>query len=67
MRPRDARGEHGSNMRPSDLQSDALPTKLSPLIKHHWPETKTRPWYGRGVPTNKNEQIDCAKLISTYG
>ncbi|CAN1229086.1 hypothetical protein LINPERPRIM_LOCUS3074 [Linum perenne] len=24
-------GERGSNMRPSDLQSDALPTELSPL------------------------------------
>ncbi|CAN1229088.1 hypothetical protein LINPERPRIM_LOCUS3075 [Linum perenne] len=24
-------GERGSNTRPSDLQSDALPTELSPL------------------------------------
>uniref|UniRef100_A0A2C9UDG6 Uncharacterized protein n=1 Tax=Manihot esculenta TaxID=3983 RepID=A0A2C9UDG6_MANES len=25
-------GERGSNTRPSDLQSDALPTELSPLV-----------------------------------
>uniref|UniRef100_A0A6N2L031 Uncharacterized protein n=1 Tax=Salix viminalis TaxID=40686 RepID=A0A6N2L031_SALVM len=25
-------GERGSNTRPSDLQSDALPTELSPLL-----------------------------------
>jgi hypothetical protein len=26
-------GERGSNTRPSDLQSDALPTELSPLMR----------------------------------
>ena len=29
-------GERGSNTRPSDLQSDALPTELSPLPAVNW-------------------------------
>ena len=28
-------GERGSNTRPSDLQSDALPTELSPQMKYY--------------------------------
>ncbi len=30
-------GERGSNTRPSDLQSDALPTELSPQVALHTP------------------------------
>ena len=29
-------GERGSNTRPSDLQSDALPTELSPLVYSYY-------------------------------
>ena len=32
-------GERGSNTRPSDLQSDALPTELSPLDELYNPST----------------------------
>ncbi|CAN1306054.1 hypothetical protein LINPERPRIM_LOCUS26705, partial [Linum perenne] len=32
-------GERGSNTRPSDLQSDALPTELSPLADVNPPTT----------------------------